>query len=71
MPFRTPWTKSETYNPIDVAEDNKIRVTEPADMKSTFSERKFKDHSEDLSFYPSLIYNQSTAIIPPNLAFKK
>ena len=70
-PFRTSWTKFETYNPMDVGEDrlqmktgvlwdmstDKMRGTEPTDTKLAFSERKFKDLSENVYFYPHLMYS--------------
>ena len=32
---------------------DKITATEPTDMKLTFSERKFKEFSENVYFYPT------------------
>ena len=36
---------------------DKIRATEPTDMKFTFLKGQFKDLSENVHFYPSLIYS--------------
>ena len=36
---------------------DKIRTTEPTDMKLTFSERKFKELSENVYFHPPLMYS--------------
>ena len=36
---------------------DKIRTTEPTDMKLTFSERKFKEFSENVYFHPPLMYS--------------